>query len=91
MHTPTIVKKFWPFQIHRKKLALFTSGLVLILLVSSYGLLKRYYRNAAAGRLQNHTVPVDNHLVGFIANVIVDKRFMENICDELDIESCAPR
>ena len=70
---------------------MFTSGLVLILLVSSYGLLKRYYRNAAAGRLQNHTVLVDNHLVGFIANVIVDKRFMENICDELDIESCALR
>ena len=69
---------------------MFTSGLVFILLVSSYGLFKRYYRNAT-GRLQNHTVLVDNHLVGFIANVIADKRFMENICDELDIESCAPR
>ena len=79
-------------QLHRRKVTLMAGIGVAMTCFVAYTILG----NRTATRY-NYKKPksssgvVDNQLASFLANVVVDKRFMETICQEFDVESCAPR
>ena len=80
-------------QLHRRKVTLLAGIGVAMTCFVAYTILGGGNRTTRYNykKPKSSGVVVDNQLASFLANVVVDKRFMETICQEFDVESCAPR